>query len=359
MNKYFTVGLIFLLGITISVIMFLTVRHQLNIHKNLEFNWTTSEHYRALHKQLNEDIYSLESHKTLDIFQLDKKDDFIKFSKHILNQHKSIHSLYWLPRNVIEDFKKTPEMTTKPWSLFLYSEPADEIFFSFNEVHDFKSDFPEILKQTGDNGQLLIREISSVNNAESLQNGIIILSPVYESEQSTVVVKQRKQNLVGFIMGVLLFKDLFDLSIGHLEPRGLDIYLFKKMGIKKEKLLYHYKSRLSQSDVSTKKNIDSHLLDDTLNLNKNFTITDQNWLFIGKETREFRSSEAFNQGPIIALLTGFVFTIIIALYFYNLSKAKDAWQTAEKKLHTVLDDSPDYIIIFDKNSDISLSLIHI
>ncbi|MDX5585320.1 MAG: ATP-binding protein [Aureibaculum sp.] len=353
MNKYFTVGLIFLFGITISVIIFLTVKHQLNIHKNLEFNWTTSEHFRALHKQLNEDIYSLESHKTLNIFQLDKKNDFLKFSKHTLNQHKSIHSLYWLPGNVIKDFKNNSNLKTKLGSLILYSEPADANFFALNEVHDFDSNFQKILEQTRDTGQLLIREISSANNGEYFQNGIIILSPVYKPEQSITFVEQRKQNLIGFVMGVLLFKDLFDLSIGHLEPRGIDIYLLNNVGKKIEKLLYHYRSRLSRSDDSTNQNTDNYFIDDTLNLSKSFTITDQNWLFIGKETPEFRSSEAFNQGPAIALLTGVVFTIFIVFYFYNLSNAKDAWQTAEKKLHTVLDNSPDYIIILDKISDIS------
>jgi signal transduction histidine kinase len=350
MNKNFTVGLIFLFGITISVITFWTVKHQLNIHKKLEFKWTASEHFRAFHKQLDRDIYALELHKTLDIFQLGKQKDFKKFSNLILKQHKSIQSLYWLPGNVINVVKNNSNNKTVPGSLILYAEPVDVNYFALNKGHGFGSSFYKILEQARDSGKLIISELYSAKNEDNIQNGIIGLSPVYKPDEPTTSMEQRRQNLAGFVMGVFLFNDLFDVSIGHLEPRGIDIYLLNKAAAKKEQLLFHYKSRISRSDASTNQNIDKYLADDTLKLEKKFTITDQNWLFIGKETPEFRSAEAFNHGPIIALLTGIIFTIFIVLYFYNLSKAKDAWQAAERKLHTVLDHSPDHIIILDKNS---------
>ena len=350
MNKHFTVGLIFIFGITISVITFWTVKHQLNIHKKLEFKWTASEHFRAFQKQLERDIYALELHKTLDVFQLDKKKDFKKFSRLILKQHKSIQSLYWLPGNTINVIQKKHNNKTVPRSLILYAEPVDVNFFAVNKDHDFASNFRKILEQARDSGKIIISELFFAKNEDNIQKGIIGLSPVYKLNQPTTSIKQRRQNLVGFVMGVFLFNDLFDVSIGHLEPRGIDIYLLNRAAAKKEKLLYHYKSRISRSDDSTNQNNDNYLADDTLKLEKSFTITDQNWLFIGKETPEFRSAEAFNYGPAITLLTGIIFTLFIVLYFYHLSKAKDAWQAAEKKLHTVLEHSPDHIIILDKNS---------
>jgi len=353
MNNHFTIKLIFLLGITISVIIFWTVNHQLNIHKNLEFKWTASEHYRAFHKQLEGDIYALELHKILDVFQLDKKKDFKEYSKLILQQHKSIQSLYWLPADTINIVKNNSDNKTEPWPLILYSEPGDVNFFSLNQNHNFGADFGKTLEQSRDSGKLIISVLSSAKNKHDVHSGIIGLSPVYKTGEPTTSMEQRRQNLLGYVIGVFLFKDLFDVSIGHLEPRGIDIYLLNKTAVKKEQLLYHYKSRISRDDNTTNINLDDYLADDTLKLEKKFTITDQNWLFIGKETPEFRSAEAFNKGPLIALLTGIVFTFIIVLYFYNLSQAKDAWQAAEKKLHTILDNSPNYIIIFDKNSVIS------
>jgi len=353
MNKNFTVGLIFLLGITISVITFWTVKHQLNSHKNLEFKWTASEHFRAFHNQLERDIYALELHKILDVFQLDKKEDFKKFSKLILKQHKSVQSLYWFPADTINLLKNNTSNKTKPWSHILYAEPVDVNFFILNDEHNFAANFDEILEQVRDGAKLVISGLYSVKNGNKTQKGIIGLSPVYKPGKPATSIAQRRENLTGFVMGVSLFKELFNVSIGHLEPRGIDIYLLNNISKNKEKLLYHYKSRISRDDKSINKNSYDYHENNTLKLEKSFTITDQNWLFIGKATPEFRSAEAFNQGPVIALLTGIVFTIFIALYFYHLSQAKDAWQTAERKLHAVLDNSPDYIIIFDKHSVIS------
>ncbi len=353
MNNHYTIRLIFLLGITISVITFWTVNHQLNIHKNLEFKWTASEHYRAFHKQLESDIYALELHKTLDVFQLDKQKDFKEYSKLILKQHKSIQSLYWLPAHIINIIKNNSNHKTEPWSLILYSEPGDVNFFSLNPNHNFDANFRKILEHSRDSGKLIISDLFSAKSRPGTQNGIIGISPVYKPDEPITSIELRRQNLIGFVMGVFLFKDLFNVSIGHLEPRGIDIYLVNKSAEKKEQLQYHYKSRISRADNSTNINSDDYLADDTLKLEKKFTITDQNWLFIGKKTPEFRSAEAFNQGPVIALLTGIIFTIFIVLYFYNLSQAKDAWQAAEKKLHTILDNSPNHIIILDKNSVIS------
>lgn len=353
MNKNFTVGLIFLLGITLSVITYWTVKHQLNIHKNLEFKWTASEHYRAFHKQLKRDINALELHKILDVFQLEKQNDFKLFSKLILKQHKSIQSLYWLPGNIINTVKTNSNNKTKLSSLFSYAEPVDVNFVSLNEDLDFGSNFHKTLEQARDSGKVIINKLFPENNVDNIQNGIIGLSPVYKPDEPTTSIEHRRQNLIGFVMGIFLFNDLFEVSIGHLEPRGIDIFLLNKTSAKKEQLLHHYKSRISRSDDSMNHNLHNYLADDTLKFEKKFTITDQHWLLIGKATPEFRSAEAFNQGPAIALLTGIIFTIFIVVYFYNLSKAKDAWQTAERKLHTVLDNSPDYIIIVAKNNMIS------
>jgi len=146
MKKHYTVGLIFIIGLTISLIAFWAVKHQLNIHRNLEFKWTASEHYRAFHKQLKSDLYALELHKTLDNFQLQNQKDFSNFSTIILKQHKSIKSLYWLPADTIDILNTRsnqdanllfPIVTTQSDDKYLHALSSDQIFIcngkSFNK----------------------------------------------------------------------------------------------------------------------------------------------------------------------------------------------------------------------------------
>jgi|GEM_PF-5691436 len=353
MNKYLTVAILSLLGIALSVLTYWTVKRQLDIHKKLEFQWTASEHYRAFQQQLESDIYSLELHKILDTFQLKQKNELKMFATLVLQQHKSIHSLYWLPASAINKSINDSPWEIKLLSQIVYIEPSKQNILSAIQNPNFIGNLKNNVEQTRDNGKLSVTEPFSASLGGMIQFGVIAIAPVYQPNNSVTSIPQRRQNLVGFLMGVLLFNDLFEVSIGHLEPRGIDIYLLDQSSEKEKQLLYYYRSRIRRNEEINSQEIDELLTGDKLTLQKSFNISDKKWLFIGKETPEFRSAEAFSQGPIITLFTGLFFTIFVVLYFYNLSRAKDAWQSAEKKLHTVLEHSPDSIIIIDKNHTIS------
>jgi len=352
MNKHYTVGLIFIIGITISFIAFWVVKHQLNFHRNLEFKWTASEHYRAFHKQLISDIYAIELHKILDDFQLDKENDFAKFSTLILKQHKSIKSLYWLPANTVDIINTHSDQATSQWPSTIYAQPDAKYLHSINTDTNFIINFQQAIAQSRDTGKLTISEYISVNKDNKNLSGIIGISPIYKPSMPLVTKVQRKENIAGYVLGIVLFSDLFNVSIGNLEPRGINIHLFSQLKTKEKQILYSYKSRVHSGSDSKYDRIDNYVLNNTLTLNKKFTIADKNWGFIGNSIPEFRSAEAFTQGPLIALFTGIIITLFLVIYFYNLSHAKDAWKTAEEKLHTILEHSPDHILILDKKGDI-------
>jgi len=349
MKKHYTVGLIFIIGITISLIAFWAVKHQLNIHRNLEFKWTASEHYRAFYKQLKSDLYALELHKTLDNFQLQKQKDFSNFSTIILKQHKSIKSLYWLPADTIDILNSRSNQDTNPLFPIVTAQSDDKYLHALSSDPIFISNFNKALQQARDTGNLTISEYIVATADNKNLSSIIGISPIYKPVMPINTLLQKRQNLTGFVVGIVLLSDLFKVSIGDLEPRGIDIYLFKQSVTMEKHVLFSYKSRVHKGDDSNHHQTDNYSINNTLTLIKRFTIADKNLLFIGNAIPEFRSAEAFTQGPIIALMTGLLITLFLVVYFHHLSHTRDAWQAAERKLHTILDHSPDHILILDIN----------
>jgi len=78
------------------------------------------------------------------------------------------------------------------------------------------------------------------------------------------------------VVGIVLFSDLFKVSIGDLEPRGIDIYLFNQSLTMEKHVLFSYKSRVHRGDDSNHYQTDNYLINNTLSLIKRFTIADKN-----------------------------------------------------------------------------------
>ncbi|MDY6992072.1 MAG: CHASE domain-containing protein, partial [Pseudomonadota bacterium] len=177
------------------------------------------------------------------------RENFTRFVKHDLLAQPGIQALEWVPfvpaseRQKVE--RKARSEGIKDFYFWEYTSTGKKqraaareahypvLFTEPMAIHENRLGYDlganEMLKraleQARDQGQLTASGAVRIHSGHTETLGFRIFVPVYRSESKPVTVEQRRQKLVGFAAGVLLFNNMVQIVLRLPQQKTKDVFL--------------------------------------------------------------------------------------------------------------------------------------
>ncbi|MBF0371060.1 MAG: CHASE domain-containing protein [Magnetococcales bacterium] len=374
-----SVWLVAFTGLTLSVATFLIIQHQMALHKRLDFDWAVQNRYRALQKEIDKNLMAVtELRHLLAGFEKVTRKNFQTSAQAILSTYSEVEALAWIPKvslkarsGFIADARShDPNYrihTNEEAEPTRYSQPIHYPIL-FVEPALENPELPGLdlittplwrapLERARASGEMSVGEWFLPHAWPDSKARIGAFLALYRPEISVAALGQSLENLQGFVAGIMRIDALVEASIGHLEPRGIDIWLHAQSRLEAREVLFTYQSRLATPEDPIAANPPPHT--PRMRMTDQLQVGDRSWRFTGEETPRFRSAQAFHEGPWLVLLEGCLFTLLLSLYLYRLKRdmrirleMENALQESNERLGTLLAHSPDIILTLDQSGTI-------
>ena len=255
------------IGIALSVVAFSLLlnfeRHEITD----AFNRTAGDRALALAHSVADNVETLEDIESLYKASTEvQRHEFRAFIEHELEKRPGIQALEWIPR-VLASERATYEEAARndgfPEFRFVERETqgtmvrADlrEEYFPVYYVEPYKGNEAalgfdlasnpirlEALNKSRDTGQgVATARITLVQETED-QFGFLVFKPIYRKGFLVETLAQRRENLMGFALGVFRITDMLEhalaLSDAHTGGPGLNIQLYDRSAPPEQQLLF-------------------------------------------------------------------------------------------------------------------------
>ena len=263
-QKHLSLILIAVVGISLSVGVFMNLREQEQLTRQIRFQELVSEHMVLLEKDFDTILTVLRSLGGL--FLASNKvepHEFELFTRPIVSRQTEIQALEWIPRvpfskrQTFED-----QIRNHGYTDFHISERRDGVLVPVTSVR--KDYFPvyyieplagnesalgfdlassparlHALEKSRDSGEQIATERISLVQDIGDQFGFLIFHPIYRPGKLISTVSERQQNLIGFALGVFKVKDIVEKSLNLSgNDTNLDIFIFDLSAPPGSQLLY-------------------------------------------------------------------------------------------------------------------------
>jgi len=306
------------IGLTLSLVTFGVIKEQINEQGNIEFSWVAHNRNRLL-KQSFEN--ALEPVKVVgDYVQAVEKlerERFHLFAKSLLSRNYGIDAIgLILKRNVIATFTQGIPINTPLYDDFslAYVELREQTGFIPWQALTSRPELKTVLKKAQNSGEIAVSERVILALKNSGYYGVIVCQPLYKKEIDTA----KKTQLIGFSVAVLKLDELAHAAISHLEPRGVDLLIQDESAEKEFRFLEFYASRLSSTVVFQGIKIQDWFRNAKILLTEVVQMGDRKWSITAIPNENFRSAEAFEEGPLVVLLAGVLLTLLLSIYLFRM-----------------------------------------
>lgn len=238
-----TVVAVLVLGVLLSVAVFVGMRADERDQARWDFERSSRDHVSALWKTLEMDFLVMRSAQSF--FVADEnvgEQEFNEFIAPLLEDHASIRAVQWTL--CVRD-KDGAERFPIEW---VEPRNANVASIGFNLASN--QSCLEAISQSRDTGRLVLTSKMMLPYELGDQAGVRVFLPVYKKDASLTTVEKRRENLEGFIVGVLRLKGIAEESLSSLTPVGIDIRLFDDSAPPSERMLYSYSSRTRILDIA-------------------------------------------------------------------------------------------------------------
>jgi PAS domain S-box-containing protein len=268
--RYVTIALLCSLGIALSVGAFGFTRDGERRRLSDRFDAAARDRVAAIREQLNAHAQILESLRALYAADADEevsRREFRTFCTPLLARHQGIQAVEWIPR-VPSGKRRDYEAAARADGLeaFQITERASQghlIPAARREEHfpvyfveprkgnekaigfDLASEPMrlEALSRSRDTGQMVATTPIALVQEVEHQAGFLVFVPIYESNATVETVRQRRDHLRGFILGVLRAGDLVKEALADLVPAGIDMDLCDSTDSPQTHFLYYHVTR--------------------------------------------------------------------------------------------------------------------
>ena len=260
-KQIYTTYIMALLGFLLSSYMAYQFYDKETANITAFFEKDVNDKVNTLNKEIDNKIEILQTIRNLYIStDFVTYKEFSLFTKDILSRHRDIKALEWIPRILHKDREKVENQWKKGQLSFeitqldeqglltrayyrdeyypvYYISPfeGNEEAFGFDLASDtVRNKMLEISRDTGD-----IRATQSIHLVQEKDNGkgILLFTPIYKVPSNTVV--KRRENITGFILGVLRIKDFVYDSLKYIGNNSVDFKIVDNSD--SNELLYEYK----------------------------------------------------------------------------------------------------------------------
>ncbi len=314
---------------------FWLVERQLNAHKLLEFRWVAENRHRALKKEIDTELKAVESIR--DLFLVSEQvtpEDFRALARTLLQRHRGIVALGWLPR--ISDagnlasatgtaghtrgIRVTAEQAGSELSpgqgreiyfplRFIEPYPGNEILSGFEP--ESSSPFRDLLLRAMVGGEAVVSRRLALGKDGRF--GFVAFLPVHDGKVQSGEASEG-EGLLGFALGIFRVSELATTATSVLEPRGVEFLILDESAPEDERYLDFYSSRLSLPSLSADDDWQAWQQQTEPRLTQVIQVADRDWSVTSAPTAEFRSAEGFQQGHWFVLAGGLTLTVLLSLY---------------------------------------------
>lgn len=372
------------IGLLLSLGAFFTIRANLEAHRRTEFDWVAQNRINALKKGIQDGLEAVRSIRDLfDVVGPVSRDGFDRFAETLFERYHGINSLEWVPLvrrealaaheakgrklygryAVVEPGERGELRRVSGRNSFfpiLYLSPARQGIQSIGFDYGSSQVYRQLLARAWTTGQMMVSGRIPLLKGDESYYGVQAFLPVYERNASLATEEQRREALVGFVVGVFRIYELAKASISVLEPRGVEFLVRDETAPEGEEFLDFYSSRLSpQRDPGADyTHAPPWALTTSARMTKSFAVADRRWSITCAATDHFRSAEGFRNGPWIVLAGGLFLTLFMALFTVytrsgirlRLRMAQELLES-EQKLSILFDQSPDIIMTVSREGD--------
>ena len=279
------------------------------------------------------------------------RKEFNTYTRPIFDNYKFIQALEWIPRvpatqrKIFEentrkkgfpDFvitEKTPlgkmiKAGSRPeYFPVLYLEPMKGNEEAFG--YDLGSNFTrlETLKLSRDSGQPVASQKVNLVQGEQHHAGILIFVPLYEKGATPKTITERREKLLGFILGVYNVNKMINNILASMPEAGMNLAVFHDKEISEKNKLFGNRAN-----------------NPPLEIIKHYDFYGHMWSFVWQGSDKF--FQGFNRGPAVLWFIGIsVSTIFMAIIFNLVLIRRDS----EKKLESILNSAGEGIYGLDMN----------
>ncbi|MES9901059.1 MAG: PAS domain S-box protein [Sedimenticola sp.] len=170
------------------------------------------------------------------------------------------------------------------------------------------------LEKAQSTGEMAVSGRLKLSMNDDRNYGVIACLPFYQTESDSAVVPI----LVGFVVAVLKLDELAHAAISYLEPRGVDLLIQDDSADKGSRFLEFYASRLNPTAVFHPAQIEEWLENADILLTEVVQMGDRKWSITAVPNTNFRSAEAFQEGPFVVLFAGILLTLLLSIYLLRI-----------------------------------------
>ncbi len=328
-----------IVGLSLSLAALLLIRQQLAAHEMLDFEWVAHNRIRALSHGLDNNMQAVTTLRDHVIASGGVDEEgFRVFAESLLDRYRGVQALMWVPLvdGSARDWFEAPSeqrkegFQIKELSGHFLPVPAAERAEYFPVLHavpqrddniplgfDLGSvpKLAETLSHAREHGRMAASErIAYPSAGGGVEYGFMVASPLFGKERAAKEQRRGPEVPAGFVVGFFRLGNLINAAISLLEPRGVEILILDESAPVEEQFLHFYASRLSPRNIGAEDYeawwSDPH----EPKVTERVQAADRKLAIVCGRTDLFRSAEAFQDGPWMALVAGLLFTLLLSFY---------------------------------------------
>ena len=251
--RYVTISVLFCLGIAISVEAFGFIRDIELRSQSVRFHAAAKDRVTTIREQFDAHALILESLRAFTTTDSDEefsRQKFHTFCIPLLANHQAIKALEWIPRvasgkrqdyeaaaraDGLEAFQiiektsqgnRIPAAQREEYFPVYFVEPrkGNEKAIGFDLASEPMR--LEALSRSRDTGQMVATAPITLVQESEHQAGFLVFVPVYDNNATVETVRQRRDHLRGFILGVFRTGDLVKSALAGLAPASIEMDVF-------------------------------------------------------------------------------------------------------------------------------------
>ncbi len=310
-----------IVGPSLSFAALLLIRQQLEAHKMLDFEWVPHNRIRALSHGMDNSLLAVTTLRDHVIAsgRMDE-DGFRIFAESLLDRHRGVQALIWVPAVEGSGTGYFPARLVVP-------EGDDSIPVGFDLGSIPK--LGETLSRARDQRQMTASGRIAYATADGgVEYGFMVANPLFSGNADD----EGQGGLIGFVVGFLRLANLTNASISLLEPRGVEILTLDESAPVEERFLHFYASRLSPRNIGADEYEVWRNDPEEPKVAERIDVADRELVIVCGRTTLFRSAEAFQDGPWMALVAGLLFTLLLSFYLARIRENIRQRSAMERKL---------------------------
>ncbi len=359
-----------------AIISFIGFTLALNLDRQMmrtEFEKESENRFETIKREIESNLHTVMSLKAFFDSTGDVgRSGFRDFVEPHLSVNPSIKAIEWIPR--VPHFERMAyeaaarqnglsgfQITERESRGNMISAAEREEYFPVYFVEPYKGNEialgfdlasnsmrKEALEKSRDTGEMVATGRITLVQESGGQFGFLVFAPVFRKGVAVDSIKARRENLRGFALGVFRIGDIVEKSLTHLNPAGIDIYLYDKSAASQEdSFLYFHSSRTRKTQISATLNGEAGP-DGHLEIGRTLDIANRKWLILMKSAPYFEYARKTWQ-PWWVLVSGLVLTAILTSYLIVLKRAQQDILKVKKELEVILEITPDLIAVLDSN----------